>query len=204
MKLRTPALISLAAGIGAAAAGGAYALTSGAATPLSLAAATSSQPAATSAASPMQCADGAWIGPNGIDVNGRPSFDRGDDGAVYIWHAADGWHVRTTDVENVAHHYTGAITLSAGASVTYLQPVQLEKNDRVWLSGDDTIHYDLTTYAGVDGFDFRVSGCDAGRPIETLHFSLDYNGREQDTSRIKLGPNKAHPASATFDVWRDV
>jgi len=41
--------------------------------------------AASVAASPMMCGGGPWIGPNGIDVEGRPNFDAGDSGAAYIW-----------------------------------------------------------------------------------------------------------------------
>ena len=215
MTLRpTATLVTLLTGVGAAAGGAAYALAAGSATPVSLAASTASAPAPqpatgsapSSATTPTpRCDDGAWIGPDGIAVDGRPEkLDRGDDGSVYIWHGADGWHLRTTDVQNVAHHYTGTIAVSPGASVTALRPVRLEKDDRVWLTSDNVIHYDLTTYAGVDGFDFRVTACDLNREHEVLHFSLDYDGREQDTSRIELGPEKAHPPFATFDVRRSL
>jgi hypothetical protein len=214
MKLRSTAtLATFLTGIGAAVGGTAYALATGPASPISLTAATSATPApasqpAIAAPSPAlapRCDDGAWIGPDGINVQGRPDhLDRGDGGSVYIWHADGGWHLRTTDVQKVAHHYTGSITVSPGASVTFLRPVMLEKDDRVWVSSDNVIHYDLTTYAGVDGFDFRVSACDADRQHETLRFSLDYNGREQDTARIKLGDRKANPPAATFDAHRSL
>jgi hypothetical protein len=210
MKLRTPVtLLTLVTGIGAVAGGAAYAVTAaGSAAPITLAASTSAQPVATSTAAPVpqrDCDDGAWIGPNGINVQGRPAgFDRGDDGAAYVWHGADGWHLRTTDVQNVAHHYTGTITVSPGASVAALRPVKLDPGDKVWLTSDNVIHYDLTTYAGVDGFDFAVTACDSSREHEALRFSMDFDGREQDTSRIKLGREKAHPPAATFDVHRSV
>jgi hypothetical protein len=205
MKLRTTAtMVTALTGIGAASGGAAYVLaTSPAAVSITTASASAPLPSpSAAAAAPRRCEDGAWIGPDGINVNRRPDqLDRGDDGSAYIWHGVDGWHLRTTDVQNVAHHYTGTITVSPGVSVTYLRPVMLEKDDRVWLTSD-VIHYDLTTYAGVDGFDFRVSACDGARAHETLRFSLDYNGHEQDTARIKLGDEKGHPPAATFDVRR--
>jgi hypothetical protein len=212
MKLRsTVTLATFLTGIGAAVGGTAYALAAGSPATVSLASAAAPQPQATAASTPPatalapRCDDGAWIGPDGVNVNGRPDhLDRGDDGSVYIWHAADGWRVRTTDVHNLAHHYTGTIIVSPGAAVTFLRPVMLEKGDRVWLTSDNVIHYDLTTYTGVDGFDFRVSACDAARAHETLRFTLDYNGREQDTARIKLGDEKGKPPAATFDVRRAV
>ena len=65
-----------------------------------------------------------------------------------LWHGADGWHLRTTDISDGAHHYTGTVTLSAGATFTSLAPVRLEHGDRVWVDGSNTLHYDFTTFAG--------------------------------------------------------
>jgi hypothetical protein len=160
--------------------------------------------AATVPAQPMRCPDGQWIGPAGISVEGRPRFDAGDTGAAYIWHGSDGWHLRTTDAVNVPHHYAGTIAVSPDASVTSLRAVRLEPNDHVWLTGDNVVHYDLTTYTGVDGLDFTVSSCDPNHRDETLHFDLVYNGYRQDPARIKLGPNKLHPPSADFITQRTV
>jgi hypothetical protein len=180
-------------GLGTAAGAAAFAVP---ATPaMSLTAATVSSPA--------MCGDGPWIGPNGIDVEGRPNFDAGDSGAAYIWHDNDGWHLRTTDAVPGSHHYSGTISVSPDATVTSLQPVMLEPNDHVWVTSK-VIHYDFTTQTGIDGFDFTVSSCAGSREHEALEYALDYNGREQDISRIKLGPNQAHPLFATFDVYRSV
>ena len=150
------------------------------------------------------CGDGPWIGPNGIDVNGQPTFDPGDAGAAYIWHDGSGWHLRTTDVVNSPHHYTGTITVSPDAAVTYLQTVKTDPGDSVWLTNGRVIHYDLTTYSGVDGIDFGVSSCAGSKAHEALEFDLAYNGQNQDVQRIKLGPGRQHPLFATFDVYRSV
>jgi hypothetical protein len=150
------------------------------------------------------CDDGAWHAADGVSVEGRPSFDAGDSGAAYVWHDANGWHVRTTDATRGAHHYTGSISASPGAAFVGVRPVRNERDDHVWVTGDNVLHYDLTTYRGVDGFDFRVTACAHDRDHEALRFSMDYNGREQDTARLKLGEHKQHPDSARFTVWRDV
>ena len=160
--------------------------------------------AATPAASPT-CADGRWVGPDGTSVQGRPDrIDAGDRGAVYLWHDSTGWHVRTTDASPGAHRYSGSVAASPGARFTAFAPVRNEKDDRFWVTGDNVLHYALTTYRGVDGFNFRVSAClpQVEARKEALRFSMDYNGREDDPARIDLGDSKRHPDSATFEVRR--
>ena len=216
MSIRTIAtVISTVAGLGGTAAGGAVYLGQQAATPAvqpaaaqvsssaGSAGATATSGAPTSSTAP-RCDDGAWTGPGSIDPNGRPRFDAGDSGAVYIWHDGTGWHLRSTDALPGAHHYTGTVALNADARFTSFRSVRLERDDHVWVTGDNVLHYDFTTYRGVDGLDFTVSACGAARDHETLHFSLDYNGREQDTARIRIGENRAHPDAATFAIRRDV
>jgi hypothetical protein len=203
MKTRTTArLVTAVSGLGVATGAAVFAVSASAgAMSLTAATLTSAQPQAVPA---TVCGDGPWIGPNGVDVNGQPNFDPGDAGAAYIWHDNGGWHLRTTDVQSVAHHYTGTITVSPDATVTFLNTVKQDPDDHVWITNDKVIHYDLTTYAGVDGIDFGVSSCAGSKAHEALEFALDYNGREQDIARIKLGPGKAHPLFATFDVYRTV
>lgn len=162
-----------------------------------------SAPAATSTA--PRCDDGDWRGPEGINVDGRPNgLDAGDRGSVYLWHNSDGWHLRTTDVTNAVHHYTGAIALFDGARFTSFASVQLDHGDRVWVDGGNTLHYDFTTFSGIDGVNFTVSACDGARQHEVMGFTMDINGHEDDPSRIDLGANKQHPGSATFAVTRSV
>lgn len=165
--------------------------------------ATTSPPAASS--SVTTCDDGPWLGPDGIDVNGRPAtLDAGDRGAVYIWHNAYGWHLRTTDVTDVAHHYSGTIALARDARFTWFAPVRLENGDRVWVDGDNVLHYAFTTFKGIDGVDWTVSACGGAREHEAMRLSLDVNGHEDDPSRIDLGAGRQHPDAATFVVTRSV
>lgn len=152
-----------------------------------------------------RCDDGAWRGPDGIGVEGRPAgLDPGDRGAAYVWHDGDGWHLRTTDATNTAHHYSGTIAVSPGARVVDVRRLRLESNDHVWVDDHQVLHYDFTTYRGTDGFDFRVTACDHSREHESLRFSMDYDGHEDDPARIDLGAQKQHPRSATFTVTRSV
>ena len=157
----------------------------------------------TSSASALECADGRWVGPDGISLEGRPDkLDAGDRGAVYVWHDASGWHLRTTDTAPGAHRYTGTVSASAGARFTYFAPVRSEADDHVWVTSDGVLHYSLVTYRGIDGLNFRVSACGTRRDREALRFSMDYNGHEDDPSRIDLGDSKRHPDSATFSAVR--
>jgi len=208
MSIRTAAsVVSAFAGIGSAAFGVAYHSSSASAPSAATSAVLTAAVPATSSgsASTSACDDGRWQGPDGVNVEGRPDrFDAGDSGAAYVWHDASGWHLRTTDAARGVHRYTGTISASPGASFTALRLVRDERDDHVWLSSDGVLHYDLATYRGIDGFDFRVSACAGARDHEALRFSMDYNGREQDTARIRLGDRKQHPPAATFSVWRDL
>lgn len=163
----------------------------------------STVPSTTPSPAPPRCDDGRWVGPDGINVEGQPDgFDAGDRGAVYLWHGPDGWHIRTTDVTDIAHHYTGTVALSPGARFTSFSTVRLESGDRVWVDGDNILHYDFTTYDHIDGVNFTVSACDGAREHEAIHFDMDYNGHEDDPARIALGDTKQHPASANFVATR--
>jgi hypothetical protein len=161
-------------------------------------------PAAITPTAP-RCDDGDWRGPGGINVDGRPDgLDAGDRGTVYLWHDASGWHLRTTDVTTTAHSYTGTVALSSGARFTSFATVRLERDDRVWVDGNNILHYAFVTYSGIDGVDFTVSACDGAREHEAMLVTMDINGHEDDPSRIALGDMKQHPPSATFAVTRTV
>jgi hypothetical protein len=181
------------------------ATTSSTSTSTSTIATTTTALATPAPATARRCDDGDWRGPAGINVDGRPdNLDAGDRGAVYLWHGVDGWHLRTTDVTNTAHHYTGTVALSSGARFIAFAPVRLEHDDRVWVDGDNVLHYDFTTYRGIDGLNFTVSACDGARQHETMLFTMDINGHEDDPARIDLGDRKQHPPFATFTVSRAV
>ena len=169
--------------------------------------ATAAQPSSGSSPAPTgkRCDDSAWKGPDGINVEGRPDgLDAGDRGAVYVWHAADGWHLRATDVKATDHHYTGTIALSPHAVFTSFRTVRLEQEDSIRVTGDNVLHYSFNTHNGIDGIDFRVSACDGNRDTERMTFNLAYNGNDEDPGRVMLGDKKQHPKTGHFAVTRDV
>lgn len=160
--------------------------------------------AASSTGSPNaehRCDDGAWTGR--YDPDGRPdNLDAGDVGAVYVWHDADGWHVRATDMRRSDHHYTGSIHLDpASANITGVRTVRDEKDDRVFVDGTNTLHYDFHTYASIDGVDFTVSCHDNRREHESLAFRTAYDGNPV-AGRVRIGDLKSIPAGADFAFRR--
>src|SRR5262252_2318482 len=168
------------------------------------------QPAAarTSAPSPQpaagRCDATPWTG--AISPEGRPDgLDAGDAGAVYVWHDGDGWHIRTTDQRAVDHHYTGTVRLlPAGESFVDLRPVRDEKDDRVFVDGDNVLHYDFHTFASIDGADFHVTCVDHGRGArERLAFHTEFDGHPV-SDRVRIGDSKRSPKSAEFVFVRAV
>lgn len=153
------------------------------------------------AANAAACDTTPWTG--AINPQGRPDgLDAGDAGAVYVWHDADGWHIRTTDRRPVDHHYTGTIRLApAAASFTAIRTVRDERDDRVTVDGDNVLRYDFHTYASVDGADFRVSCRGVRRELLTFH--TDFDGHPI-ADRVRIGDHKQSPPSADFSFVRQV
>jgi hypothetical protein len=197
MNLRRLSLVLAAAGLGSAALAGCG---GGPTLQMQPAAATSTQqPQAAPAAA---CDASPWMGT--ISPQGRPDkLDAGDSGAVYVWHDGDGWHVRATDVRAVDHHYTGTIHLGpAAAAIVDVRPVRDERDDRVSVDGDNTLHYDFHTYASIDGVDFRVT-CSTGRQRdrERLMFHTELDGHPI-ADRVRIGDSKRSPRTADFAFAR--
>ena len=170
------------------------------------------QPAAatTTVASPSPgaaasgCDATPWTG--AISPQGRPDgLDGGDAGAVYVWHDADGWHVRATDRRAVDHHYTGTIRLlPATESFVGIRPVRDERDDHVHVDANNVLHYDFHTYASIDGVDFRVT-CGDRRPNarEHLGFHTEFDGHPI-SDRVRIGDSRQSPKSADFAFVRSV
>jgi hypothetical protein len=150
------------------------------------------------------CDDGKWTGA-GVSVQGRPAgFDAGDLGRTYVWHDANGWHLRTTDAADGPHYYSGTITASPGAHFTDVAKVRLDPGDRLYVDDHNVLHYDFTTYEGIDGVNFRVTACDGDRSHETLGFFLQKQGTDDNPAAIDLGRADHHPTSDPFTVSRTV
>lgn len=156
----------------------------------------------TPATMPHVCDDGKWTGA-GVSVQGRPAgFDAGDIGHTYVWHDGTGWHLRTTDAADGPHHYSGTITASPGVHFSDVAKVRFEPDDHLYVDDHDVLHYDFTTYEGIDGINFRVSACDGDRAHETLGFFLQKQGTDDNPAAIDLGRDDHHPASDPFTVTR--
>jgi hypothetical protein len=150
----------------------------------------------TAAADTGGCTDGPWQ-VAGASVEGRPpNLDAGDLGRTYLWHDGDGWHLRTTDIHPDAHQYTGTVVASPGARFVDVHPVRLDPADRLWVDDHQVLHYSFVTHAGIDGIDFRVTGCDA-----SLAFRLRKNGRV-GPDLVDLGAERDHPRSDPFVATR--
>lgn len=149
------------------------------------------------------CDAGRWTG--AINPEGRPDgFDAGDAGAVYVWHDGDGWHIRTTDRRATDHHYTGTVRLSPAGSFTDVHAVRDERDDKIFLVGDNTLRYDFHTFASIDGADFRVT-CPPERKGEVEHqrltFHTEFDGHPV-ADRVRIGDSKQSPRAATFAFTR--
>ena len=156
--------------------------------------------AATPVAAPAACTDGPWQ-VSGASVEGAPAgFSAGEPGRTYVWHDGAGWHLRTTDVDAAAHHYTGTVTPSPGASIVDVGAVTLEPGDRFTVDPHGVLHYSFTTHRGIDGVNFRVSSCSGG-PGESLGFALQRNGVAAPAD-IDLGAHRTHPAADPFTAHR--
>jgi hypothetical protein len=152
------------------------------------------------AATAQGCDDGPWT-LGDISVQGRPDqFEPGARGRTFVWHDADGWHLRSTDATPGPHHYTGTITPSAGATLVDIRPVRLDPQDR-FVVEQDGLHYSFTTHEGVDGVDFRVTGCHRSAP-ESLTFTLHKDGHGDDPQLIDVGDKGRHPDTDPFTVRR--
>lgn len=140
-----------------------------------------------------------WLGASvfawGSRIEGKPaSFEAGSTGGYYIWHDDGGFHLRTTDPEGVESHFTG--TLTTNGAFHDLTAIRAEPDDKVTQIGDGTIVFDLHTFSGVDGFDFKIRGGDR------VAFDLQRDGHQIGVEHIFLGKDSAHPDSNPFVVYR--
>jgi hypothetical protein len=145
----------------------------------------------TSTTATTTCTDGHWP----RSVQGRPTlFHAGARAGDYIWHDANGWHVRVTHATSTRFVFSGRIVSSAPLDAA---PVKLEGRDYVALSADrKTITYRLVNYGGIDGFNFRTA-C-----ARSLSFLGYMNGAKLPVTRIWLGYYNVHPLQNPFTVTR--
>lgn len=145
----------------------------------------------TTTTTPVACTDGVWP----AAVNGVPSrFHRGAPAGDYIWHSADGWHLRVTHPGSGTVVFTGRIVSSAPLAAV---PVELEAQDHITVSSDHrTITYRLVDHGGIDGFDFTTA----------CATRVSFYGRAGSVrlpiGRIWIGHFDRHPLENPFVVRR--
>ena len=126
----------------------------------------------------------------GVPVQWHSGARAGD----YIWHDANGWHLRVTHVGSRLAVFTGRIVSGAPMSVS---GVRLEGRDRFALSADKKVlTYRFTNYGHIDGLDIRTE-C-----APWITFGGALNGTKLPVGRIWIGRAGVHPLQNPFVVRR--
>jgi hypothetical protein len=129
---------------------------------------------------------------NRYDAENRPRiFREGETHRYFFWHDREGWHLRTTTARE-RHHFEGEIT-AEGGSIRDLRGYSLEHNDWLKVSQENRrISFDLSTEAGIDGFDFRTDA-------RELRVQLLMDGKERP-EHIFIGANSVNPDTLPFVI----
>ena len=130
----------------------------------------------------------AWVEgqPAGVHVRGAA----GD----YLWHDANGWHLRVTHRTTNKMVFAGRITASSPITFTRVRD---ERRDKTVLSSDGkTLTFRFVNYGGIDGVDFT----DACATTTTFGFAID--GHKAATNRVFVGAHSSRPTSNPFTITR--
>jgi hypothetical protein len=129
-------------------------------------------------------------------VNGRPAgFDVGDNGGVYLWHDAAGFHLRVTHKTHGTAVFTGS--LSTRGVFADVGGVALEQDDHVTVGADDhLIGFRFVNHGHIDGLDFHTRCA----PALTMTFRAD--GHTLPADRIIVGHFDRHPGTDPFTIDR--
>ena len=151
-------------------------------------AATTTSPDATSTTT---CDEGRWP----ARVQGQPAtFKAGARAGDYLWHDANGWHLRFTHPGKAKVTFSGTIVSNAALSV---KGYKLEKGDSFHLSADHkTLTYRFSNYGKIDGLDFRTA-C-----ASRLWFKGSMAGATLPVGRIWIGRGGNHPLQNPFVILR--
>jgi hypothetical protein len=153
--------------------------------------AASPSPAASAPTTTAVCTDGRWP----LAVQGVPTlWHAGARAGDYIWHDANGWHLRVTHFGSTKAVFTGRIVSSAPMTAT---AIRLEGRDTMALSADKlTLTYRFYNYGAVDGIDFKTA-C-----ARRVAFSGSLNGAKLPIGRIWVGHGNHHPLQNPFAIFR--
>jgi hypothetical protein len=126
----------------------------------------------------------------GVPVQWRAGARAGD----YIWHDANGWHLRVTHVGSRLAVFSGRIVSEAPMSVS---GAFLEGRDSFALSADKKVlTYRFANYGHIDGLNIRTE-CAAW-----IKFGGALSGTKLPVGRIWIGRAGVHPLQNPFVVRR--
>jgi hypothetical protein len=137
------------------------------------------------------CDEGRWP----ARVQGQPAtFKAGARAGDYLWHDANGWHLRFTHPGSAKVVFSGTIVSNAALSV---KGYRLEKGDSFHLSADrKTLTYRFSNHGRIDGLDFRTA-CASRLWVKGL-----MGGTKLPVGRIWVGRGGNHPLQNPFVITR--
>ena len=109
----------------------------------------------------------------------------------YVWHDAQGWHLRTTTARE-RHRFHGEVIADDGA-IRDMRTYRAEHGD--WAQVDQNnrrIFFDLSTDEGLDGFDFLTDS-------QNVRFRLLMDGKERP-ELVYVGLTGNNPRTLPFAV----
>lgn len=122
-------------------------------------------------------------------LEGKPSLNADGDRGFWLWHDEDGIHLRTT-TRGLPHVFSGVIRTRERAEFydvhRFRQEHAPQNRDRTVVADNDAIRFRFTTYDGMDGLDFRLSGA-------IFCVQLENNGHEA-VNATHLGVEETTPA----------
>ena len=128
------------------------------------------------------------------DDAGAAAIAPGAATGYYLWHDADGSHLRTHGPG--AEHFFVARLHTDGVFID-VSTVRAESRDSVTITdGGHTLLIRLHTYDGIDGVNYRVRGGTA------VHVRLELDGGLIGTDQVFLGALLRHPAHNPFTITR--
>lgn len=115
----------------------------------------------------------------------------------YVWHDAEGWHLRTASQKDQLRKFHGKIKL-VGGTFNKLREIGLEGKGKYADSSKvnaarTEIEFTIFTSSSFDGYDFTINGGKDAR----VEFELQRGGQERP-GEIYIGKQGRHPDSGKF------
>jgi hypothetical protein len=126
---------------------------------------------------------------------GRPKFDAGGPGRLFVWHDGDTWNVRATSTKRA--QFNGRIEVDEGTINVAFEALEKSKKpkDADWvqpLPKKRGFEFQIVTSGGIDGFTFKPSA-----DSKELSFQIRVD-QDNDPKKIFIGASGGHPAKSDF------